>query len=65
MLSVNSGNGGDERSNGDGDGDVDEVERLARAGSTMPERFRYLTKEVPDSPVRWPWFVGEFRHPFI
>ncbi|CAN4117498.1 unnamed protein product [Withania somnifera] len=24
----------------------------------MPDRFRYLTKEVPDKPVRWPWFIA-------
>ncbi|CAM8995230.1 unnamed protein product [Rhodiola kirilowii] len=29
-----------------------------RGESTMPERFRYLTKEAPDPPVRWPWFVA-------
>ncbi|KAI3728739.1 hypothetical protein L6452_17381 [Arctium lappa] len=26
--------------------------------STMPERFRYLTKEVPEPPVRWPYFIA-------
>ncbi|CAN6983373.1 unnamed protein product [Brassica oleracea var. botrytis] len=36
----------------------DEAERFARRESTMPDRFRYLTKEVQDSPTRWPWFVG-------
>lgn len=30
----------------------------ARGQSTLPERFRYLTKEAPDRPVRWPWFVA-------
>ena len=25
----------------------------------MPERFRYLAKEVPSPPVRWPWLVGQ------
>lgn len=49
---VNAGNGGE-------GGGVDEAERLARGESTMPERFRYLTKEAPDPPVRWPFFVGE------
>uniref|UniRef100_A0A7N0RDE8 Uncharacterized protein n=1 Tax=Kalanchoe fedtschenkoi TaxID=63787 RepID=A0A7N0RDE8_KALFE len=29
-----------------------------RGESTMPERFRYLTKEAPDPPLRWPWFVA-------
>jgi hypothetical protein len=46
-----------------GNGGVDdeaEAERQARGESTMPERFRYLTKEVPAPPVRWPWFVGKF-----
>ncbi|XVF52055.1 hypothetical protein PTKIN_Ptkin04bG0234300 [Pterospermum kingtungense] len=48
---VNAGDGGE-------GGDVDEAERLARGESTMPERFRYLTKEAPDPPVRWPFFVA-------
>lgn len=29
-----------------------------REEGTMPERFRYLTKEAPDPPVRWPFFVA-------
>ncbi|OAY34116.1 uncharacterized protein LOC110630435 [Manihot esculenta] len=36
----------------------DDAERLARGESTMPDRFRHLTKEAPDPPVRWPWFVA-------
>ncbi|KAF2585148.1 hypothetical protein F2Q70_00035273 [Brassica cretica] len=36
----------------------DEAERFARRKSTMPDRFRYLTKEAQDSPTRWPWFVA-------
>ena len=36
----------------------DEAERFARRESTMPDRFRHLTKEAPDTPVRWPWFIG-------
>lgn len=41
---------------------VDEAEEESRGESTMPERFRYLTKEAPDPPVRWPWFVGKMLH---
>lgn len=37
---------------------ADEAEIQARGESTMPERFRYLTKEVPDPPVRWPYFIA-------
>ncbi|XWS54224.1 hypothetical protein CRYUN_Cryun10bG0071800 [Craigia yunnanensis] len=37
---------------------IDEAERLARGENTMPEKFRYLTKEAPDPPVRWPFFVA-------
>lgn len=55
MNAENAGGGGAESKS---DGDVDEAEKLARSGSTMPDRFRYLTKEVPDSPLRWPWFVA-------
>ncbi|KAJ6791177.1 uncharacterized protein M6B38_417525 [Iris pallida] len=29
----------------------------ARGESTMPERFRYLTKEAPDRAVWWPWLI--------
>ncbi|CAN7014843.1 unnamed protein product [Brassica rapa subsp. trilocularis] len=36
----------------------DEAERFARRESTMPDRFRHLTKEAPDTPVRWPWFIA-------
>ncbi|KAI3457292.1 hypothetical protein Pfo_013955 [Paulownia fortunei] len=32
-------------------------ETEARGQSSMPERFRYLTKEAPDKPVRWPWLI--------
>lgn len=35
-----------------------EAEIQARGESTMPERFRYLTKEVPDPPIRWPYFIA-------
>ncbi|XP_009357101.2 uncharacterized protein LOC103947859 [Pyrus x bretschneideri] len=37
---------------------VDAAEDESKGESTMPERFRYLTKEAPDPPVRWPWFVA-------
>ncbi|ESW04629.1 hypothetical protein PHAVU_011G111800 [Phaseolus vulgaris] len=47
----------DKDSNGDVLTGLDEAEKEARGNSTMPERFRYLTKEVPSPPVRWPWFV--------
>ncbi|XP_042520070.1 uncharacterized protein LOC122093709 [Macadamia integrifolia] len=36
---------------------IDEAE-AARGESTMPSRFRYLTKEAPDRPVRWPWLIA-------
>uniref|UniRef100_A0A5B7BWL3 Embryo defective 1923 n=1 Tax=Davidia involucrata TaxID=16924 RepID=A0A5B7BWL3_DAVIN len=37
---------------------VDNAEEEARGQSTMPERFRHLTKEVPEPPVRWPWLIA-------
>ncbi|XP_016476972.1 uncharacterized protein LOC107798478 [Nicotiana tabacum] len=37
---------------------VEKAENEARGESTMPDRFRYLTKEAPDNPVRWPWFIA-------
>ncbi|KAL4201924.1 hypothetical protein AMTRI_Chr02g218350 [Amborella trichopoda] len=36
---------------------IDEAEE-ARGKSTLPSRFRYLTKEAPDLPVRWSWLLG-------
>lgn len=51
------GGGGGETKN-----DVDEA---GRGESTMPERFRYLTKEAPDQPVRWPWLIGMFNFHFF
>ncbi|EOA18571.1 hypothetical protein CARUB_v10007130mg [Capsella rubella] len=47
-----------EKGNAQNGGIEDEAERFARRESTMPDRFRYLTKEAPDSPVTWPWFVA-------
>ncbi|XP_057792524.1 uncharacterized protein LOC131009260 [Salvia miltiorrhiza] len=32
-------------------------ETQIRGESSMPERFRYLTKEAPDKPVRWPFLI--------
>lgn len=37
---------------------VDGAEEDACGESTMPERFRYLTKEVPDRPVWWPLLIA-------
>ncbi|KAK7263616.1 hypothetical protein RJT34_31209 [Clitoria ternatea] len=48
----------DNKSGGDGVVGLDEAEKEARGTSTMPERFRYLSKEVQTPPVRWPWFVA-------
>lgn len=39
---------------------VGEAEEEARGQSTMPERFRYLAKEAPNPPVRWPYFIALF-----
>lgn len=36
----------------------DKAEEEARGHSTMPDRFRPLTKEAPNPPVRWPWFIA-------
>lgn len=47
-----------EKENAPNSGIEDDGEQLARRESTMPDRFRYLTKEAPDSPIIWPWFVG-------
>ncbi|XP_057538839.1 uncharacterized protein LOC130816489 [Amaranthus tricolor] len=42
---------------GESNGNEEELEEL-RGKSTMPDRFRHLTKEVPSPPLRWPWFVA-------
>ncbi|KAE9593032.1 hypothetical protein Lal_00029161 [Lupinus albus] len=36
---------------------LDEVDKDARGQSSMPERFRYLAKEAPHNPTRWPWLL--------
>ncbi len=53
-VCASTGNGGGAAA------DDEEAEKEARGDSTMPERFRYLTKEAPDPPLRWPLFVGKF-----
>ncbi|KAJ7981398.1 Embryo defective protein [Quillaja saponaria] len=60
-FSVRAGNSEEGHKNGVGGGgdvNIDEAEKQARGESTMPDRFRYLTKEAPDPPLRWPWFVA-------
>ncbi|CAI9090389.1 OLC1v1025152C1 [Oldenlandia corymbosa var. corymbosa] len=37
---------------------LDKAEEEARGQSTMPDRFRHLTKEAPEKPVRWPWLIA-------
>ncbi|KAK4345038.1 hypothetical protein RND71_035214 [Anisodus tanguticus] len=46
-----------ESNGGDNGNSVDKGENEVRGESTMPDRFRYLMKEGPDKPVRWPWFI--------
>ncbi|CAL1406723.1 unnamed protein product [Linum trigynum] len=53
-FSVNSQNTEGEINNGV----EDDSQKMAREETTMPDRFRYLTKEAPDPPLRWPWFVA-------
>lgn len=53
------------KSDGKREAEMDEAERAARGESTMPERFRYLTKEAPDPPVRWPFFVGIYAFIYL
>lgn len=48
------------RAENDGGGterEADEVDMESRGQSSMPERFRYLTKEVPEKPLRWPLLI--------
>lgn len=46
--------------NGGGEEEMD-----VRGESSMPERFRYLTKEAPDKPVRWPLLIGKLNFPIF
>ncbi|GAB2302250.1 hypothetical protein Dimus_036267 [Dionaea muscipula] len=46
----------EENREGDGE-DEAKVEDDWRGESTLPERFKYLTKPIPDPPLRWPWFL--------
>lgn len=29
--------------------------------STMPDRFKHLLKDVPEPPIRWPYYVGMYN----
>ncbi|CAH9071440.1 unnamed protein product [Cuscuta epithymum] len=51
-LRIRGENGGDGTEK-----DVDEDEIESRGESSMPERFRYLMKEAPEKPLRWPLFI--------
>ncbi|GAB2274830.1 hypothetical protein Dimus_009604 [Dionaea muscipula] len=46
----------EENQEGDGE-DEAKVEDDWRGESTLPERFKDLTKPIPDPPLRWPWFL--------
>lgn len=50
---------------GSSESGLDKFEEDARGESTMPDRFRPLTKEAPDKPIWWPWFIGTFCNLFI
>lgn len=55
-MKSGKGDGGESKNS---NGSSEEAENLARGESTMPERFRHLTKQAPGRPLRWPWFVGK------
>uniref|UniRef100_A0A7C8ZVL5 Uncharacterized protein n=1 Tax=Opuntia streptacantha TaxID=393608 RepID=A0A7C8ZVL5_OPUST len=56
-VEAENGVGLGERSGEENDEEDKELQEL-RKSSTLPARFRHLTKEVPEPPLRWPWFVG-------
>ncbi|KAI7751855.1 hypothetical protein M8C21_023240 [Ambrosia artemisiifolia] len=58
VKSFSSRGEGEELKNSSSKDVIDDAETQARGESTMPERFRYLTKEVPEPPVRWPYFIA-------
>jgi hypothetical protein len=39
---------------------LNEAEKESRESSTMPGRFRDHIKEAAETPLKWPWFVGQF-----
>ncbi|PIA63034.1 hypothetical protein AQUCO_00200810v1 [Aquilegia coerulea] len=51
----NGEEGGDMKSSVDDESEEEEEED--RGESSMPGRFRHLTKEVPDRPIRWPYLI--------
>ncbi|KAK9048911.1 hypothetical protein SSX86_032122 [Deinandra increscens subsp. villosa] len=55
VKSISSGREGEELNSSSSN---DEAEIQARGESTLPERFRYLTKEVLEPPLRWPYFIA-------
>ncbi|KVH95902.1 uncharacterized protein LOC112527397 [Cynara cardunculus var. scolymus] len=58
VKSTSSDGEGEEVKNSSSKDVIDEAGIHAPDESTMPERFRYLTKEVPEPPVRWPYFIA-------
>ena len=57
MKAENGGGLGERKSGGEKD-EEDKEWKESRENSSLPGRFKPLTKEAPEPPVRWPWFVG-------
>lgn len=57
LKAENGGGLGERKSGGEKDEEDKEWEEL-RDNTSLPDRFRPLTKEVPEPPLRWPWFVA-------
>ncbi|XP_076920043.1 uncharacterized protein LOC143581055 [Bidens hawaiensis] len=58
FIVKSTSNGGEEDVNNSSSSKEDAIDENEGGESTMPERFRYLTQEAPDAPVRWPYFIA-------
>ncbi|XP_074312203.1 uncharacterized protein LOC141647777 isoform X1 [Silene latifolia] len=54
---LKAGNEEDRKGISDAEKEEKELEEL-RGKSTMPDRFKYLAKEAPSPPLRWPWLLA-------
>lgn len=57
MKAENGGGLGERKSGGEKD-EEDKEWKEFRENSSLPGRFKPLTREAPEPPLRWPWFVA-------
>ncbi|KAH9617993.1 hypothetical protein KSS87_010657 [Heliosperma pusillum] len=54
---LKAGNEGEKKGSSNAEEEEKELKEL-RGKSTMPDRFKYLAKEPPSQPLRWPWLLA-------